>query len=198
MSATGSHQTSPRTTSAMNPPRMRILSASGSRNAPDRVVPSRRASQPSRPSVEVSTNQRPTVSQRRAPVGDEQQRRDREHEPGGGDEVRRRRDGRGAEAAGARGRGRRAHARPARRAAGASARASRSGPRAPVTSAVTIAPGPGEPGAGEPHDAVDLRVPPGGCGRRARLAASAVVGAVDAVDEHLDDGADERVRARRA
>ena len=42
MIATGTHQTSPRDTSATKPPRVRTLSASGSRNAPERVVPSRR------------------------------------------------------------------------------------------------------------------------------------------------------------
>ena len=38
------------------------LSATGSRKAPDRVAPSRRASQPSRLSVAVIANHRPTVA----------------------------------------------------------------------------------------------------------------------------------------
>jgi hypothetical protein len=39
------------------------LSVTGSRNAPERVAPSRRASQPSRLSVDVIANQRATVVQ---------------------------------------------------------------------------------------------------------------------------------------
>jgi hypothetical protein len=61
--STAAHEKSPVMPSAKNPPSTRNLSASGSRNAPERVVPSRRASQPSRPSVVVSTNQSDTVSQ---------------------------------------------------------------------------------------------------------------------------------------
>ena len=38
------------------------LSATGSRNAPERVAPSRRANQPSRLSLAVIANQSPTVS----------------------------------------------------------------------------------------------------------------------------------------
>jgi hypothetical protein len=43
MSTTGSHQNRPWSTMAHNPPRDSTLSASGSRNAPERVVPWRRA-----------------------------------------------------------------------------------------------------------------------------------------------------------
>ena len=50
---TAAHEKSPLIPSAKKPPSTRNLSASGSRNAPERVVPSRRASQPSRPSVVV-------------------------------------------------------------------------------------------------------------------------------------------------
>src|ERR1700716_3136709 len=60
---TAAHENSPLSPSAKKPPSTRNLSASGSRNAPERVVPSRRASQPSSPSVVVSTNQRPKVTQ---------------------------------------------------------------------------------------------------------------------------------------
>ena len=55
---TGSHEKSPRSPSATKPPSTSTLSASGSRNAPERVVPSRRASQPSSQSVTQSTNHR--------------------------------------------------------------------------------------------------------------------------------------------
>src|SRR6478735_1382018 len=61
--STAAHEKSPLMPRAKKPPSTRNLSASGSRNAPDRVVPSRRASQPSSPSVVVSTNQSETVSQ---------------------------------------------------------------------------------------------------------------------------------------
>ncbi len=61
--STAAHEKSPLMPRAKKPPSTRNLSASGSRNAPERVVPSRRASQPSRPSVVVSTNQSETVSQ---------------------------------------------------------------------------------------------------------------------------------------
>src|SRR3954452_9525009 len=61
--STAAHEKSPLMPRAKKPPRTRNLSASGSRNAPERVVPSRRASQPSRPSVVVSTNHSDTVSQ---------------------------------------------------------------------------------------------------------------------------------------
>src|SRR6202023_1737752 len=54
-STTGTNPKAPRTASARNPPTTRNLSASGSRKAPDLVVPSRRASHPSRPSVHAST-----------------------------------------------------------------------------------------------------------------------------------------------
>ncbi len=60
---TAAHEKSPLMPSAKKPPSTRNLSASGSRNAPERVVPSRRASQPSSPSVAVSTNHSDTVSQ---------------------------------------------------------------------------------------------------------------------------------------
>ena len=43
MSTTGSHQNLPPSTIAHRPPRARTLSASGSRNAPERVVPCFRA-----------------------------------------------------------------------------------------------------------------------------------------------------------
>src|SRR4029453_8068220 len=56
MRRTGSHQNAPSTTSAHIAPRTSALSASGSRNAPERVVPMRRASQPSTPSVAASTD----------------------------------------------------------------------------------------------------------------------------------------------
>ena len=48
--ATGSHQTIPLATRANRAPRTTTLSASGSRKAPDRVVPCLRASHPSMPS----------------------------------------------------------------------------------------------------------------------------------------------------
>jgi len=67
MIATGHQPTSPRIASAKNPPSTRILSASGSRKAPDRVVPSRRANQPSMPSVIHSTSQPVNVAQESAP-----------------------------------------------------------------------------------------------------------------------------------
>src|ERR1035437_9609812 len=51
MMATGSHHTMLLATNANNAPSTTTLSASGSRNAPDRVVPCRRATQPSIPSV---------------------------------------------------------------------------------------------------------------------------------------------------
>src|SRR5439155_8842431 len=54
MSATGSHQNRLLTTSAAMAPRTATLSASGSRNAPDRVVPWRRARKPSTPSVRAT------------------------------------------------------------------------------------------------------------------------------------------------
>src|SRR5262245_45320104 len=60
---TAAHEKSPLMPRAKNPPRTRNLSARGSRNAPNRVVPSRRANQPSSPSVVVSTNHSDTVSQ---------------------------------------------------------------------------------------------------------------------------------------
>src|SRR3954453_10253165 len=63
MIATGTHQTSPRDTNTTNPPSVSTLSAIGSRNAPDRGGPSRRASQPSMPSLTHSTNQSAHVSQ---------------------------------------------------------------------------------------------------------------------------------------
>ena len=59
---TAAYEKSPRRPSAKNPPMTRNLSASGSRNAPERVAPSRRASQPSSRSVHASTNHRDTVS----------------------------------------------------------------------------------------------------------------------------------------
>ena len=105
--STAAHEKSPLMPSAKNPPSTRNLSASGSRNAPERVVPSRRASQPSRPSVVVSTNHSDTVSHARALVDDEQQRGDREDEPGDGDEVRGGGDGVVAVATRTRGGGRR-------------------------------------------------------------------------------------------
>src|SRR5665647_1170039 len=54
MMATGNHHTMLFATSANNAPSTTTLSASGSRNAPDRVVPCRRATQPSIPSVKES------------------------------------------------------------------------------------------------------------------------------------------------
>src|SRR5690242_10506090 len=62
MIATGTHHTSPRDTRATKPPSVRTLSAIGSRNAPERVAPSRRASQPSTPSVMHSANHSAHVS----------------------------------------------------------------------------------------------------------------------------------------
>src|SRR3954452_8716720 len=61
--STAAQEKSPLMPRAKKPPRTRNLSASGSRNAPERVVPSRRASQPSSPSVGVSRNHNDTVSQ---------------------------------------------------------------------------------------------------------------------------------------
>src|SRR5690606_9072568 len=51
ISATGSHQKPPAATTAHIAPSTSALSASGSRKAPERVVPMRRASQPSSPPV---------------------------------------------------------------------------------------------------------------------------------------------------
>src|SRR5581483_4300333 len=53
MSATATQGKTPLAARADSPPMARNLSASGSRKAPERVVPSRRASQPSRPSVQA-------------------------------------------------------------------------------------------------------------------------------------------------
>src|SRR3954471_17917752 len=58
---TGNHQNTPRSTSTAMAPRTTTLSASGSRKAPDLVVPWRRASHPSTPSVHDSRNQNVTV-----------------------------------------------------------------------------------------------------------------------------------------
>src|SRR5688572_14181320 len=55
ISATGSNQNPPCTTSAHSPPTTKNLSANGSRNAPERVVPCLRASHPSNPSVSAIT-----------------------------------------------------------------------------------------------------------------------------------------------
>lgn len=68
ISTTGSQLTSPMTARAARTPRTRHLSASGSRNAPERVVPCRRARTPSRPSEDEQTNQSPTSSQLEGPV----------------------------------------------------------------------------------------------------------------------------------
>src|SRR5437870_2089815 len=67
MRMTGSHQNTPRPTNAMSADSTTTLSASGSRKAPDRVVPWRRASQPSTPSVHESTNQNPTAGHEAPP-----------------------------------------------------------------------------------------------------------------------------------
>ena len=64
----------------------------GSRNAPERVAPSRRASQPSRLSVAVIANHSPTVSPRRTVAADQRERRDRDEDPRERDEVGRRRE----------------------------------------------------------------------------------------------------------
>ena len=61
MRATGTHQNTSMATSITMAPKTRTLSASGSRNAPDRVVPWRRAIHPSMPSVPASTIQRTKV-----------------------------------------------------------------------------------------------------------------------------------------
>src|SRR3954468_15726290 len=61
MMATGSHEKTPMPTSASMAASTTILSASGSRNAPDRVVPWRRANHPSSPSVVDSRNQKTTA-----------------------------------------------------------------------------------------------------------------------------------------
>src|SRR3954447_15479505 len=61
MMATGSHQKTPMPTSASMAASTTILSASGSRNAPERVVPWRRANHPSSPSVVDSRNQKTTA-----------------------------------------------------------------------------------------------------------------------------------------
>src|SRR3954468_3276666 len=63
MMATGSHEKTPMPTSASMAASTTILSASGSRNAPDRVVPWRRANHPSSPSVVDSRNQKTTAGQ---------------------------------------------------------------------------------------------------------------------------------------
>src|SRR5205823_4078757 len=63
MSATGNHENTPWFTSTAMAASTTTLSASGSRNAPDRVLPWRLASHPSSPSVQEITNQKPTVGQ---------------------------------------------------------------------------------------------------------------------------------------
>src|SRR5260370_18385837 len=63
MTPTGSHQKTPRQTRDTIAPRTHTLSASGSRKAPDRVVPIRRAIYPSTPSVAATTNHTATVVQ---------------------------------------------------------------------------------------------------------------------------------------
>ncbi len=59
--ATGTHQKRSMATSMAMAPKIRTLSASGSRKAPDRVVPWRRAIQPSTPSVAARNTQRANV-----------------------------------------------------------------------------------------------------------------------------------------
>ena len=158
-----SHEKSPRDRRARRTRRCTSnLSASGSRNAPERVVPSRRASQPSSRSVHASTNQQRegeprralvasmsisvgTVSSSRAIVTKFAGRR--------GSAVRRRtrRTRRSATVAAL---AALALARaPCRRAHGSFA--TRSGPTASVTCARTSAPGRAAVGV-EAHDAVDL------------------------------------------
>ena len=63
MMATGTHQIVPLPTRAISAPSTTTLSASGSRNAPDRVAPWRRATQPSIPSVTDKTPQITIVTQ---------------------------------------------------------------------------------------------------------------------------------------
>ena len=149
------------------------LSVTGSRNAPERVAPSRRASQPSRLSVDVIANQRPTVVQFEPCVADQQERRDRDDEAQQGDEVGRRGERTLTEPPGRR----RGHRLPVTR------RASRSGPIASVTAHLH-----GRAGSSVgPHDAddtVDLR-------RFAVRPADETV-VVAPVDEHLDRLAHER------
>src|SRR4051794_3388661 len=67
MMATGTHQNTPRPTRASMAASTTILSASGSRNAPDRVVPWRRANHPSSPSVVDSRNQKTTAGHEAPP-----------------------------------------------------------------------------------------------------------------------------------
>src|SRR3954468_20966735 len=67
MMATGSHEKTPMPTSASMAASTTILSASGSRNAPDRVVPWRRANHPSSPSVVDSRNQNTTAGHEAPP-----------------------------------------------------------------------------------------------------------------------------------
>src|SRR5205085_3155237 len=61
MSVTGTHHMAPLATSAVIAPRTRTLSASGSRKAPERVAPWRRASHPSARSLTARTNQSPSA-----------------------------------------------------------------------------------------------------------------------------------------
>ena len=63
MMATGSHQTIPLATRANRAPSTTTLSASGSRKAPDRVVPCLRASHPSMPSDRASRPPKTKVNQ---------------------------------------------------------------------------------------------------------------------------------------
>ena len=161
-SSTAHHGNTPRSASTANPPSTISLSATGSRNAPDRVAPSRRASQPSRLSLAVIANHSPTVSHAEprlrmsASVGTATAIRL------SGEEVRGRRERVLTEAL----------RRPARRRHGRRGHgdtfASRSGPSTPQTVARTIAPGTGEhvaafrPGARRRRS----RALRGACGRR--------------------------------
>src|SRR5437764_9311136 len=61
MSATGIHQKTPLATRATRAPSTRTLSASGSRNAPELVLPWRRATHPSRASLPATAIQTPSV-----------------------------------------------------------------------------------------------------------------------------------------
>ena len=165
------------------PPSTRNLSASGSRNAPERVVPSRRASQPSRPSVLPGrTTARP--SPLGAPVvGDHRAAAGPRRRAGDGDEVGRRRDRARAN--------REMRAWPALRRTSVRRRANEVGPIASVTVGRHDRTGGApvwSPGGGRRRRS---RAPHGACDRpRRRLV-------VDAVDEDLDLAADERATRGR-
>ena len=176
MSATGTHQKRSAATSANIAPSTSTLSASGSRNAPERVVPWRRARQPSTPSVHArARTTRPVPATTTAGAGSARTAAGEHEQAADRDRVGRGRERRRAVApSGVRGGGQR------RRGHGVGA--SRSGPSGASRSTLGWSRPP--QGLGHEHDAVDL----GGF----------TVGAADAgaVHEDFDHGADNSSRLR--